>query len=126
MLTALFSSAWPVIVAAVVALGGIVFGFVKSKSADAKVAQAGQKAAEAQTSAAQAQTKTAEVRDAEAQANAAAAQQGAVAQKERTDVENDVAALPAGSAADQLRNEWSRPGEDAGRGTAGAGQDPVH
>jgi hypothetical protein len=99
----------------------VAFTRVNAKS---KVAAADQKVAEAQTSAAQAQTQTAEVRDAEAQANAAAAQQGAVAQKERTDVENDVASLPAGSAADQLRNEWSRPGEDAGRGATGAGQDP--
>jgi hypothetical protein len=102
-----------------------LFAAITHFNAKAKVASANQKVAEAQTTAEQAKTQTAEVRDAEAQANAAAAQQGAVAQKERTDVENDVAALPAGSAADQLRNEWSRPGEDAGRGAAGAGQDPV-
>jgi hypothetical protein len=106
------------------ALAG-VFALITRANSKAKVAAAGQKMAEAQTSAAQAQTQTAEVRDAEAQANAAAAQQGATAQKERTDVENDVATLPAGAAADQLRSEWSRPGEDAGRGAVGAGQDPV-
>ncbi|MFP4889312.1 hypothetical protein [Paraburkholderia sp. EG304] len=97
-----------------------VFAALSHMNAKSKVAAAGQKVAEAQTSAAQAQAQTAEVRDAEAQANAAAAQQGAAAQKERANVENDVAALPAGSAAHQLRDEWSRPGEDAGRGAVGA------
>jgi hypothetical protein len=106
------------------ALSALFVAFTRA-NAKSKVAAADQKVAEAQTSAAQAQTQTAEVRDAEAQANAAAARQGAAAQKERTDVESDVAALPAGAAADQLRNEWSRPGEDAGRGTVGAGQDTV-
>ncbi|WP_051106742.1 hypothetical protein [Paraburkholderia atlantica] len=103
------------------ALAG-VFALLTHANSKAKVAAANQKVAEAQTSAAQAQAQTAEVRDAEAQANTAAAQQGAAAQKERTDVESDVATLPVGSAAEQLRNEWSRPAEDAGRGTGSAGQ----
>jgi hypothetical protein len=106
------------------ALAG-VFALLTHANSKAKVAAADQKVAEARTSAAQAQTQTAEVRDAEAQANASAAQAGAQAVKERANVENDVAALPAGSAADQLRDEWSRPGEDAGRGAIGAGKDPV-
>jgi hypothetical protein len=77
-------------------------------NAKAKVAAAGQKVAEAQTSAAQAQTQTAEVRDAEAQANAAAAQVAADSAKERTDVENHIAADPPGESARVLRDNWSR------------------
>jgi len=115
-----------VIVGAALAAVGVLFGFVKSKGADAKVAQAGQAAALAQADAAAAKQQVAETRDAEAQANAAAAQAGARASKERTDVENDIAALPSGVAQQRLRDEWSRPGEDAGRGAVGAGQDPVH
>jgi hypothetical protein len=107
------------------ALAG-VFALLTHANSKAKVAAADQKVAEARTSAAQAQTQTAEVRDAEAQANASAAQAGAQAVKERTDVENDIAALPSGVAQQRLRDEWSRPGEDAGRGAIGAGQDPVH
>jgi hypothetical protein len=104
---------------------GLAFGFVRHQQAKSTTAVANQKVAEAQTSAAQAQTQTAEVRDAEAQANAAAAQAGAQASKERTNAENDVAALPAGAAQQQLLDQWGRPGEDAGRGAVGAGEDPV-
>ncbi|MFM0595314.1 hypothetical protein [Paraburkholderia dilworthii] len=106
-----------------VVLAGL-FAAVTHINAKAKVATANQKVAEAQTTAAQAQTQTAEVRDAEAQANAVAAQAGAQALKERTNVENDVAALPGGAAQQRLRDEWSKPSEDAGRGASGAGQDP--
>lgn len=106
------------------ALAGI-FALITHLNGKAKVAAADQRVAEAQTVAQQAKTDTAEARDAEAQANAAAAQAGAQALEERTDVENDVAALPSGAAAQQLRDEWSRPGEDAGRGTTSAGQDPI-
>jgi hypothetical protein len=102
-----------------------VFGFTRHQQAKTATAQAQQKVAEAQSAVEQAKTQTAEVRDGEAQANAAAARAGAEASKERTHVENDVAALPAGAAAIELRDEWSRPGEDAGRGAVGAGQDPV-
>jgi hypothetical protein len=108
----------------VLALGGLLFGFVRHQQAKTIAAVSGQKVAEAQTSAAQAQTQTAEVRDAEAQANAVAAQAGAQALKERTDAENDIAALPPRAAQQRLRDEWSRPGEDARRGAVGAGQDP--
>jgi cytochrome c biogenesis protein ResB len=125
MLTAVFSSAWPVIVAAVVAVGGVIFAFVKGRAADTKVARFAQQVAEAQTVAAQAKTETAEVRDAEAQANATAAQAAAQAVKERTDVENVVSALPAGGALQRLRDQWSR-GDGADRAAGGAGQDPNH
>lgn len=112
---------WPWIVTA---LAG-VFALLTHANSRAKIAAADQKVAEARTGAAQAQTQVAEVHDAEAQANAVAAQAGAQALKERTDVENDVAALPSGAAAQQLRDEWSRPGENADHGTGGAGQDPA-
>lgn len=126
MLTAVFGSAWPVIVAAVLAVGGVLFGFIKSKGADAKVAKAGQDAAEAHVSAAQAQTQVAEVRDVEAQANAAAAQAGAQSSKERINVENDIAALPGGAAQQQLRDDWGRPDETDGGAAAGSGADANH
>ncbi|CAN7615686.1 hypothetical protein LJR034_004715 [Caballeronia sp. LjRoot34] len=123
-MTALLASIWPYIFSGVLAAGGILFGWLKTKQAQTTVAQAGQKVAEAQTSAAQAQTQTAEVRDAEAQANAAASAAGVQAIKERTNAENDVTALPVGAADQQLRDDWSRAGEDAGHGAGGAGKDP--
>lgn len=126
MLTAVFGSAWPVIVAAVLAVGGILFGFIKSKGADAKVAKAGQDAAEALVNAAQAQTQVAEVRDVEAQANVAAAQAGAQSSKERINVENNIAALSGGVAQQQLRDDWGRPDEAAGGAVASSGADANH
>jgi hypothetical protein len=108
------------------AVGGVLFGFLKGNAADTKVAQAGQKVAEAQTTAAQAQEQTAQTTNAEAQANAAAALAGTQATKERSDAESTVDVLPAGGAAQQLLSDWARPGEDAGRGAGGAGQDPSH
>ncbi|WP_227242373.1 hypothetical protein [Paraburkholderia caribensis] len=113
------------ILGGIVAAGGVLFGFVTKKNADTKVAQAGQQVAQAQATTAQAQEQVAQTNNAEAQANAAAAQAGAQATKERSDAESTVDALPAGGAAQQLLDEWARPGEDAGRGGAGsAGQDP--
>ncbi|MDE1006986.1 MAG: hypothetical protein OSB38_15095 [Paraburkholderia fungorum] len=124
----LIAKFWPVILGLSGIAGGIVFGWAKTKSANTKVAQAGQKVAEAQTIAAQAQAQeqTAQASNAEAQANAAAAQAGTQATKERSDAESTVDALPAGGAAEQLLNDWARPGEDAGRGAGSAGQDPSH
>jgi uncharacterized protein YlxW (UPF0749 family) len=125
MLTAVFSFAWPVIVAAVVAVGGVIYAFVKGNVADKKVARSAQQVAEAQTVAAQAKTETAEVRDAEAQANATAAQAAAQAVKERTDAENIISALPAGGALQRLREQWSH--SYSGDPAAGdTGQDPGH
>ncbi|CAG4888061.1 hypothetical protein [Paraburkholderia saeva] len=118
ILIALVSKFWPVIVGVLGMAGGILFGWVKTKSAATTTAQAGQKVAEAQQT-------VADNQNAEAQANAAAAQAGMNATKEANDAHNDVDALPAGTAAQQLLDQWSRPGEDAGRGGAGsAGQDP--
>ena len=125
MLTAVFNSAWPVIVAAVVAVGGVIYAFVKGRVADTNVARSAQQVAEAQTVAAQAKTETAEVRDAEAQANTAAAQAAAQAVKERTDVENVISALPAGGAQQRLLDQWSR-GDGADPATGGTGQNPDH
>jgi len=97
-----------------------LFAAITHINAKAKVATANQKVAEAQTTAAQAQTQTAEVRDAEAQANAVAAQAGAQASKERSNAENDIAALSGGAAQQRLRDEWGSPDETAGAGTGGA------
>jgi len=92
----------------VIAAMGALIGFARHQQAKTAAAQAQQKVAEAQAMVEQAKTQMAEVLAGEAQANAAAARAGADASKERTNVENDVAALPAGSAADELRDDWSR------------------
>ena len=123
MLTAVFNSAWPVIVAAIVAMGGVIYAFVKGRVADTKVARSAQQVADAQTVAAQAKTETAEARNAEAQANATAAQTASQAVKERTDVENVISALPVGGAQQRLLDQWSR-GDGAERAAGGAGQNP--
>jgi hypothetical protein len=120
---ALLKSIRPYLISGVVALGAIVFGFLKSKQAQTTVAQAGQKVAEAQVDAARAQTQVAEARDATAQANATAAQAGAQAIKERRDVENDT----AGQSDNDVRNElraWASPGRGAGRNAASDSADP--
>jgi hypothetical protein len=87
---------------------GLLGGFLFRLNAKAKVADANQKVAEAQTVAAQAQTQVAQVQDAAAQANATASQAGAQALKERENVESTISAQPSGSAAEQLRGQWSR------------------
>lgn len=87
---------------------GVVGGLLMHWRASSQVAAAGQKVAEAQTVVAQAQTQIAETHDAEAQANATAAQAGADSLKEKVNVTNDVAAMPAGAAADELRSQWSK------------------
>lgn len=122
VLTALFSSSWPAILAAIIAVGTGIFAFITKKSSDTKVAQANQKAAEAQTVAAQAQTQTAETRDVVAQANVSAAQAGVQAVKERSDVEADTAAKSDAAVRDELR-AWVQPtGSDASVAT-GPGSD---
>lgn len=119
-MTALFASIWPYLLSGALAAGGILFGWLKTKQAQTTVAQAGQKVAEAQTSAAQAQTQTAEVRDAEAQANATASAAGAQATKERTNVEAETAGMSDDAVRSSLLSDWSRPGENSGRGAAGS------
>jgi hypothetical protein len=101
---ALLGSIWPFLLAG----GGILFGLFAHLSAKSTKAAADQKVAEAQTVVAQAQTQTAQVHDAAAQANATAAQAGAQALKERENVETAIASQPAGDAAKQLLNGWTR------------------
>jgi hypothetical protein len=102
----------------------ILFGFVSHNRWKAKVAKVNQQVAEACAQTEQAKNRqAAQVRDGEAQANVAAARAGADASKERTHVENDVAAPPAGATAVELLDEGSRPAENAGRVTGSAGQD---
>ncbi|HFT8008539.1 TPA: hypothetical protein ACU9T0_006599 [Burkholderia cenocepacia] len=108
ILITLFAKFWPYLVAAGGVAAGVLVGWIKTKSAAASVAQAGQKAAQAQTDAAQAREQAAQSANAEAQANADAAQAGAAAAKERNDAETNVGALPTGGAEQQLRDGWSR------------------
>ena len=108
ILVSLIAKFWPLIVGLLGIGGGALFGWAKTKSADTKVAKAGQSVAEAQKGVAQAQAQAAAVGQSEAEANSAAAQAGANAIKEKTDAENDVNALPNGGAAQQLRDQWTR------------------
>lgn len=124
-LIGMLGSVWPALVGTFGLLAGLVVTYLGRKSAEAKVAQATQKVAEANAATERARAQTAAVRDAEAQANAAAAMAGAKSMKERANVENDVASLPAGAAAEQLRNEWSA--GNVGSSAAGsAGKDESH
>ncbi|WP_423196810.1 DUF2681 domain-containing protein [Cupriavidus sp. H19C3] len=103
-MTALFAivaKLWPALLGAIVAAGGLLAGWARHKQAQTTDAQAAQKAAEADT-------KVANVEKSEAEANAVAARVGAEAAKERTHVENDIAAGAPGESAERLRSEWSR------------------
>lgn len=121
----LLGSAWPYIATGLVAFGSLLVAFVTKKYADTKVAQANRKVAEANQATAEAKAQTAAVRDGESQANAAAAAAGANSVKERANVENDVASLPAGAAASQLRDDWAAGGGNADP-AGGAGKDAGH
>lgn len=103
-MTALFAvvaKLWPALLGAIVAAGGLLAGWARHKQAQTTEAQAGQKVAESDA-------KLARTEQSEAEANAAAARAGADAMKERTDVENQIAAGGAGKSADRLRDDWSR------------------
>jgi len=80
---------------------GLVFGWARHKQAQTTTAQANQKAAEAEA-------KVEAVQRSEAEANATAARAGADAAKERTHVENEIAAGKPGNSAASLRDDWSR------------------
>jgi hypothetical protein len=103
-LIGVLSNIWPFLLGG----AGILWGVFKHFQANAKIATAGQQVAQAQTAVAQAQTTVAQVNDAASQANATAAQAGAESLKEKVNVTNDVAAMPAGAAADELRNDWTK------------------
>lgn len=61
------------------------------------------------TDKAEADRAVAQVKKEAADANVAVTQKAAAAAKERTDVENDIAARPAGDSANRLRNDgWTR------------------
>ncbi|WP_245641413.1 hypothetical protein [Paraburkholderia bannensis] len=96
---------------------GVIFGMFRHQQAKAATAAAGEQVA-------QANQKVADNQNAEAQANAAAAQAGAKAVSGASNAQSDVDALPDGGAASELLNEWSRPGEDAGRGGSAGGGNP--
>lgn len=63
---------------------------------------------QAKTTTAEAKQEVAEVKQQDAEKQAVAAQSGADAVKERTHVENTIAAAPAGDSAAKLRDQWSR------------------
>jgi predicted homoserine dehydrogenase-like protein len=98
----------PYLIGGGVALAAAIAAIFSHLSATAKVAVADKKVADAQAAVAQAQTTVAQANDAAAQANAKAAQAGAESLKEKVNVTNDVAAMPAGAVADELRDDWSK------------------
>lgn len=85
----LLKKAWPALIGLFGLAGGVLFGWLKTKSADTRVAQA-------QTGEAQAKQQAAEVRSAADQANAAAAQAGEQAIANRAKADQDAAALAPG------------------------------
>lgn len=80
---------------------GLAFGWARHKQAQTTTAQAKQAEAEAGA-------KVAAIERSEAEANATAAHVGAAAAKERTNVENEIAAGKPGDSAGRLRDDWSR------------------
>lgn len=93
----LLGKLWPFLLAG----GGVLFGVFSHMSAKSTKAAAGQSVAEAKT-------QVADDQNAEAQANAQAAKAGAESFKEKVNVQNDIAALPTGAAASELRSDWSK------------------
>lgn len=98
----MLGSVWPYLLAG----GAALFAVFTHLNAKSKVAAAGQQVAQAQAAVAQAQTQVAQTNDAAAQANATVAQAGADSLKEKVNVTNDVAAMPDGAAAAELRSDW--------------------
>lgn len=80
---------------------GVLFGWMRHKQAQTTAARADQKVAEANA-------KVAAAEKSEAEANVTAARAGAEAVRERTDVENGIAAGAPGESARRLRDQWSR------------------
>lgn len=101
MIAALLAKLWPVMAGGVVAIIALLTGWARHKQAQTTEAQAAQREAEADA-------KVARTEQSEAEANATASRAGADAVKERTDVENQIAAGAAGDSAARLRNDWSR------------------
>jgi len=100
-LISVLSDAWPALLAGLVAIASLLFGWGRHKQAQTTEAQAKQKEAEADA-------KVAQIQKSEAEANAAAAREGGAAVKERTDAENRIAAGPSGESSRILRDDWSR------------------
>ncbi|WLE58402.1 hypothetical protein GIY62_14830 [Burkholderia plantarii] len=98
LLVSLFAKFWPAIIGVAGLAGGALFGWIKTKGADAQVAEAGQKVATAQTQVAQVQASAAE-------ANAAAAQATAAAVTARQQIDATVATKTPKEVQDEL-NSW--------------------
>lgn len=94
---ALLSEAWPILLA----VGGILFGWMRHKQAQTTKAEAARQVAEAEKRAAQNDA-------ALAQSNQAGAQAGADNAKVRRDEDADAAAIPGGDATRVLRDEWGK------------------
>lgn len=95
IMASIIAEFWPAILGVAGLVGGVVFGWVKKKSADTKVAQS-------QAIEAQAKQQTAEQKSAADRANAAAAQAGEDAVANRAKADQAVAALAPGQLDDEL------------------------
>lgn len=100
-LITVLSDAWPALLAGLVAIGSLLWGWARNQQAKTATVEAKQKEAEAAA-------RVAIIQKSEADANAAAAKEGGAAVKERTDAENRIAAGPSGESSRILRDDWSR------------------
>ncbi len=98
ILVSLLAKFWPVLVGIGGAAAGVLFGWIKTKGADASVAAAGQKVAQAQMDVAQQQAAT-------ANANAAATQASADAVVARQKIDDAVSSQTPKEVQDEL-NSW--------------------
>ena len=99
VLLAILGKVWPALLGGIVALGGILAGWVRHKQAQTTEAQAGQKVAEAEKRAADNDA-------ALARANEAGAQAGADNAKVRRDEDAAAGAMPDANRV--LHDEWGK------------------
>lgn len=104
ILSSLLLKFLPYGVTAATVIFAIVHTMLVRKDRDAKVAQASAQVADAKAQVEKARADVADVENATAQTNAQAAQQTATASKERTDVEENVNAMPADDAMQRMRD----------------------
>lgn len=102
-MTALFAivaKLWPALLGAIVAAGGLLAGWARTKQAQTTEARADQKVAEADV-------KLAQIERTEAEANAGAAQAGADAAQQRAEVEERTSAMTNSEVQNEL-DKWRR------------------
>lgn len=101
ILVSFIAKFWPPILGVLIAAGGVLAAWVKSKAADTTKAQAAQSVAEAQKQVAQSDASN-------AQANAEAQKAGSAAAAARTDIDNQITAQPTDEVRNELAQNWTR------------------